>query len=171
MRLGVRKFALAAHLVFAVGWIGTVAAYLALGVAASTSDDGQTVRGAWIAMELVGWYVIVPLAVASLLTGIVMAAGTNWGLFRHYWVVFSLVLSAIATAVLILHMPTVSSSADVARGADDAHLQTLGGDLTHPAIGLVILLVIQMLNVYKPKGLTPYGVRKQREKRPISVAA
>ena len=171
MRLGVRKFTLAAHLVFAVGWIGTVVAYLALGVAASASEVGQTVRSAWIAMELVGWYVIVPVAVASLLTGVVMAAGTNWGLFRHYWVVFSLVLTAIATAVLILHMPTVSSTADVARGADEAHLQTLGGDLAHPAIGLVILLVIQVLNVYKPKGLTPYGVRKQREKRPVALAA
>ena len=171
MRPGVRKFALAAHLISAVGWIGTVVAYLALGVAASASEDAQTVRGAWIGMELIGWYVIVPLAVASLVTGLVMAAGTSWGLFRHYWVVFSLVLTAIATVVLIQHMPTVSYTADVARGAADAHLQTLGGDLTHPAIGLVILLVIQVLNVYKPKGLTPFGVRKQREKRASSVAA
>ena len=171
MRLGVRRFALAAHLIFAVGWIGTVVAYLALGVAASASANADTVRAAWIAMELIGWYVIVPLAVASLLTGLVMAAGTDWGVFHHYWVVLSLVLTALATAVLILHMPTVSSTADVARRADGAHLQTLGGDLAHPAIGLVILLVIQVLNVYKPKGLTPFGVRKQREKRAVPAAA
>ena len=50
-----RKFALAAHLTFSVGWIGTVFAYLALGVAAVTSQDTQTVRAAWIAMELTGW--------------------------------------------------------------------------------------------------------------------
>jgi hypothetical protein len=58
-------------------------------------------------MELTGWYVIVPLAVAALLTGLVMALGTPWGLFRHYWVLISLVLTILATVVLLLHMPTV----------------------------------------------------------------
>ena len=160
-----RKFALAAHLMFSVGWIGTVFAYLALGVAAVTSQDTQTVRAAWIAMELTGWYVIVPLALASLFTGLVMALGTKWGLFRHYWVLFSLVLTIFATVVLLLHMPDVSVLADVAREAEGASLDRLGGDLLHPGLGLVVLLVILMLNVYKPRGMTPYGWRKQQEER------
>ena len=160
-----RKFALAAHLTFSVGWIGTVVAYLALGVAAATSQDAQTVRAAWIAMELTGWYVIVPLALASLLTGLVMALGTKWGLFRHYWVLFSLVLTILATVVLLLHMPDVSVLADVAQEAEGASLDGLGGDLLHPGLGLVVLLVIQVLNVYKPRGMTRYGWRKQQEER------
>ena len=160
-----RKFALAAHLTFSVGWIGTVVAYLALGVAAVTSQDAQTVRAAWIAMELTGWYVIVPLALASLLTGLVMALGTKWGLFRHYWVLFSLALTILATVVLLLHMPDVSVLADVAQEAEGASLDGLGGDLLHPGFGLVVLLVIQVLNVYKPRGMTPYGWRKQQEER------
>ena len=158
-----RKFALAAHLTFSVGWIGTVFAYLALGVAAVTSQDTQTVRAAWIAMELTGWYVIVPLALASLLTGLVMALGTKWGLFRHYWVLFSLVLTIFAVVVLLLHMPDVSVMADVAQEAEGASLDGLGGDLLHPGLGLVVLLVILMLNMYKPRGVTPYGWRKQQE--------
>lgn len=161
----VRKFALATHLTFSVGWIGTVVAYLALGVAAVSSQDVQTVRGAWIAMELTGWYVIVPLAVASLVTGLVMALGTKWGLFRHYWVLLAFALTTLATAVLLLHMPDVSSLADEARVATDARLEELGGDLLHPALGLVVLLAILVLNVYKPPGMTPYGWRKQDEQR------
>jgi hypothetical protein len=163
-----RKFALAAHLAFSVGWIGAVVAYLALGVAAVTSQEVQTVRAAWIAMELTGWFAIVPLALASLLTGLVMALGTKWGLFRHYWVLFSLVLTILATVVLLLHMPTVSFLADVAREAEGAKLEELGGDLLHPGLGLVVLLVIQVLNVYKPAGMTRYGQRKQNEQRPVS---
>ncbi len=161
MAPALRKFALAAHLTFSVGWIGAVVAYLALGVAAVTSQDTQTVRAAWIAMELTGWYVIVPLAVMSLLSGLVMALGTRWGLFRHYWVLFSFVLTCLAVVVLVLHLPTVSSMADVARDAEGATLDGLGGDLVHPGIGLVLLLVIQVLNVYKPRGMTGYGRRKQ----------
>lgn len=33
-----------------VGWIGAVVAYLALGVAAVTSQDTQTVRAAWMVL-------------------------------------------------------------------------------------------------------------------------
>jgi hypothetical protein len=157
-----RRFALSAHLTFSVGWIGAVLAYLALGVGAVTSPDVQTVRAAWTAMELTGWYVIVPLALASLLTGLVMALGTKWGLFRHYWVLISFALTILATAVLLLHMPTVSSMAEVAQEAEGASLEGLGGDLLHPGIGLVVLLVIQVLNLYKPPGLTRYGWRKQQ---------
>jgi hypothetical protein len=165
MKPGVRKFALSAHLTFSIGWIGAVVAYLALGIAAVTSQDVQTVRAAWTAMELTGWYVIVPLALASLLTGVVMALGTKWGLFRHYWVLISFGLTVFATVVLLLHMPTVSATADVAQEADGAAIEALGGDLGHPGIGLVILLVIQVLNLYKPAGMTRYGWRKQQEDR------
>ena len=84
MTPGLRKFALTAHLTSSVGFIGAVVAYLTLGVAAVTSQDAQTVRAAWIAMELTGWFVIVPLALAALLTGLVMSLGTPWGLFQHY---------------------------------------------------------------------------------------
>jgi len=160
-----RKLALTVHLTSSVGWIGAVVAYLALGVAAVTSADTQTIRAAWTAMELTGWWVIVPLAIAALLTGLVMSLGTRWGLFRHYWVLISLGLTSLCTLVLLLHMPTVSAMASVARTADGADLRALGGDLFHPGAGLVLLLVITGLNVYKPAGLTPHGWRKQREER------
>ncbi len=159
-----RKFALAAHLTFSVGWIGTVVLYLALGVAAVTSQDAQTVRAAWIAMELSGWYVIVPLALASLLTGLVMALGTKWGLFRHYWVLISLLLTMVATVVLLVETRTIGhladAAADPATSGDD--LRALGSTLVHSVGGTVVLLVILVLNVYKPRGMTRYGWRKQR---------
>jgi|SRR5581483_2631053 len=160
---GLRKLALTVHLTFSVGWIGAVVAYLALGISAVTSQDAQTVRAAWIAMEVTGWYVIVPLALAALLTGLGMSLGTPWGLFRHYWVLITLVLTVLATVVLLLHMPTMSALAAVAREAEGADLARLGGDLLHPAVGLLVLLVITGLNVYKPRGMTPYGWRKQQE--------
>ena len=172
LRPRARDLTLSLHLAVSVGWIGTVVAYLALGVAAAASDDVRVIRAAWIGMDLIGWYVIVPAALASLLTGVVIALGTRWGLFRHYWVVFSLALTIVATVVLILHMPGVSDLADVARRGSgtspdglDPHLfgQLEQGDFLHPGLGLVVLLVIQVLNVHKPPGRTPHGRRKQRE--------
>ncbi|MGH7476804.1 MAG: hypothetical protein ACRELD_10975 [Longimicrobiales bacterium] len=72
-----RKFALTVHLTSSVGWIGAAVAYLALGISAVASQEAQTMRAAWIAMELTGWLVIVPLALAALLTGLIMALGTR----------------------------------------------------------------------------------------------
>jgi len=165
MTPGLRKLVLTVHLTCSVGWIGAVVAYLALGVAAVTSPDVETVRAAWTGMDVTGWWAIVPLAIAALITGLIMSLGTQWGLFRHYWVVFSLALTILCTVVLVLHMPTVTAMAKLARNVDGADLRALGGDLFHPGVGLLVLLAIAVLNVYKPAGLTPYGWRKQREQR------
>jgi hypothetical protein len=167
MSPGLRKFALAAHLTLSVGWIGAVAAYMSLDVAAATSQDAQTLRAAYLAMESIARYVIVPLAFASLLTGLVMSLGTKWGLFRHYWVLISLLLTVIATAVLLVETQTISHFADMAAdpttSGDD--LRALGGTLVHSIGGTVVLLVILVLNTYKPQGMTRYGWRKQQKER------
>ncbi|MBT2691293.1 DUF2269 family protein [Bacillus sp. ISL-47] len=163
MKPGLRKFALTAHVTCSIGWLGTVIAYIALAIAAQTSQDIQTVRAAWIAMELIGWYVIVPLALTSLLTGIIMSLGTPWGFFRHYWVIFKLLLTVFSTIVLLLHMPLVSSLARLAEEVDPAGLSRLPNELFHPAVGLLLLLIIVILSVYKPRGMTPYGWKKQQK--------
>src|SRR5450755_1613607 len=113
MRPGLRKFALTTHVTLSVGWIGAVVAYLVLVVAAMTSQDAHILRGAWIAMGLIGRNLVVPLALTSLLTGIVMSIVTPWGLFRHYWVLISLGLTVFATVVLLQHMRTVNSFAGI----------------------------------------------------------
>jgi hypothetical protein len=160
-----RKFALASHITLAVGWIGAVAGYIALDVAGATSQNAQTLRAAYLAMELIAWYVIVPLALASLLSGLMMSVGTKWGLFRHYWVLISLILTIFATLVLLVETQTISYYADIAAdpttSGDD--LRTLRNTLLHSVGGTVVLLVILMLNVYKPRGMTRYGWRKQQE--------
>jgi hypothetical protein len=158
-----RKVVLTAHIATSLGWLGAVAAYIALDVAAVTSQDVQTVRGAYLAMEVTIWYVIVPLALASVLIGTVNALGTPWGLFRHYWVLAKLLLTLFATTILLLETQTISHMAEVA--ASDADPRELPGSLFHSIGGLVVLLTITILSVFKPPGLTRYGWRKQQEQR------
>lgn len=165
MSPSVRRFALSIHLTCSVGWIGAVLAYLGLGIAATLSDSPVTVRGAWVAMEIVGWYVLVPLALGSWVTGLVMSFGTRWGLFRYYWVLVAFVLTSIAVVILLLHMPDVSSVADAVATADARDLERYGGDLVHAGLALALLILIQLLNMYKPPGLTRYGWRQANRER------
>lgn len=165
MTAGLRRAALAVHVIASVGWIGAAAAYLALGTAARVSEQPPTIRSSWIAMELIGWVVIVPLGCLAFLTGLVMSLGTRWGLIRHYWVMIAMVLTSVALAVLMLHMPSVSATTAMARTGDDQAVLHLGGDIAHPALGLLVLVVVAVLNLYKPRGLTRYG-RRQRVRAP-----
>lgn len=164
---GLRKLALATHLSFSVGWLGAVAAYLTLDVTVATAQEPQTLRAAWIAMGLVVSWAIVPLAFASLVTGLVMSLGTKWGLFRHWWVLISLLLTVAATLVLLSEAGVITHAAAIAAdpATSDAELRRVPPTLPHSVGGLGVLLVIQVMNVYKPQGLTPYGWRKQQEER------
>ncbi len=164
---GLRKLALSAHLALSVGWVGAVAAYTALDVVAATSQDPQALRGAYLGMGLIAGSVIVPLAIASLVTGLVMSIGTHWGLIRHWWVVISLLLTIFAVLVLMVETRTVNAFAamagDPATSSED--LRSMGSTLVHSVGGMAVLLLVLVLNVYKPRGMTPYGWRKQREER------
>lgn len=165
MRPSLRRFALTIHITISVSWIGAGFAYLILGIVAVTTQYTQTIRATWSAMELIGWFAIVPLAVGSLLTGLAMSLGSKWGLARHYWTLISFILTVFATIILLFHMRDVSDLATVAQTANSTELVALGGDLAHSSLGLVTVLIIQILNVYKPRGLTRYGWRKQQAHR------
>ncbi len=166
-----RKLVLTAHITFTVGWLGAVAAFLPLAVTGLTSPDVQTVRSAYLAMDLIARFVIVPLSFAPLVTGPVLSLVTPWGLFRHYWVLAKLLITIPASIVLLLYMQPISRIAGVA-----AETTLSGADLRGLRVQLVanagaamlVLLVATALSVYKPRGLTPYGQRKQREERAMS---
>jgi hypothetical protein len=168
-----RKLALIAHLTFSVGWIGAVVAFLVLAVLSNTSDNEQLVRACYVAMNVVVRYAIVPVAFVSLASGLVSALGTTWGLFRHYWVIVKLVLTLIAIAVLLVQLAPIDALAAVAADASAplSSMKEAQRPLIHAIGGLVVLLVVQILGVYKPKGLTRYGWRKENESKANVPAA
>ena len=172
MSPGVRKFALTLHVTSSVGWIGAVAVFLAHAILGVTSEDPQMVRAVYLVMEPAAWFVLVPLAFASLLTGVLQSLGTTWGLFRHYWVVFKLLINVFATIVLVMYTQTLGYLADVAGqtmlSSDDLGLLRTPSVVIHAALALLVLLVATTLAVYKPRGMTPYGWRKERERRTVS---
>jgi hypothetical protein len=163
-----RKLALTAHITASLGWIGADAAFMALAIAGLTSRDSQLVQAAYLAMGVIAWYVIVPMSLASLLTGLLQALGTKWGLFRHYWVLVKFLIGLVATTILLIHTQPISLLAGAAAEAalSSSHLREARVQLVVAAgAGLLVLLVNTVLGVYKPRGLTPYGWRKQHEER------
>lgn len=157
-----RKLALLAHVAASVGWLGAVIVFLAIAIIGLTSGDETTVRGAYLLMEKAAWLTLLPLAGATLLTGLVSSLGTPWGLFQHYWVVIKLALTVLATAILVIYMQTFGAMA--ANAADPAVALTVvrnPSPVVHAVLALAVLLGASALAVYKPRGMTRYGWRKK----------
>jgi hypothetical protein len=159
----VRRVALTAHVAASVGWLGAVGAFLALSVVGLVDGDASTVRAVYLAMEATGWFVLVPLSVASLLTGLVQSLGTPWGLFLHYWVVFKLLINLLATVVLLLYMETLSSLSSIAADSNGSDMSALRdpSPALHAGAAVLMLLIATVLGMYKPRGLTRYGRRNR----------
>lgn len=147
-----RKCALTIHVIISVGWLGAVVGFLALAIASLASRDSVTVRAAYPVIELTVWWVIVPFAFASLLTGLVSSLFTPWGLFRYWWVLVKFLINVFACIVLLQYLRSLSAMADMP-----------GESVAHASGALLFLLVATVLSVYKPRGMTRYGWRKQHE--------
>ncbi len=163
MGSGARKSMLTAHVVASVGWLGAVGAFLPLAIVGLTGQDPQLVRGVYLSLELITRFVIVPLSLASFATGIIQSLGTSWGLFRYWWVIAKLVLVIPATGLLLLHTQPIyhlGSVAVTAGFAADALVESRGQLVFDAAAALLVLLVVTLLSVYKPRGVTGYGKRR-----------
>lgn len=165
-----RKFILTAHITFAVGWLGAVAGFLALAIIGLKSQDAQIVSAAYLAMDWITRFVIVPLSFAPLITGPILSLGTPWGLFRHYWIIVKLVITILSTIILLVHLQPISYlSVAAARGTlSSADYQAQIQMVVASAAALLALLLTNFLAVFKPKGMTRYGWRKQYEERTAS---
>jgi len=169
-----RKFAITAHVTFAVGWLGAVAAFLVLSVAGLTSHDAEVVRGAYLSMNLISKFIIIPMCFAAVVTGLLQALATPWGLFRYYWIMVKFGLAIFATFALLLHQfGAIAKAANRVSGATagmlfSADFGPLKTELLRaPSLAIVLLLTTTALGIYKPWGLTRYGQRKRWERSKV----
>jgi hypothetical protein len=143
-----RKLLLTTHVGASVGLLGTDATVLLLAV---TGAQGRDPGAVYPAAQLIGSLLLVPAALLSLVTGVLLGLLTPWGLFRHWWVTAKLVLTtAGAVLSLVVLTPALTGLADAAGGAVPfAQRLELVRDSGAASLVLVTTLV---LSVYKPFG-------------------
>ena len=157
-----RKLVLVLHVTSSVGFTGAVAGFLALAIV-GLSNTGPLVSAVYPAMQVITWYVVVPLAVSSLLIGIIQSLGTPWGLVRYYWVIVKLVLTLLALAVLMLQTPSIDMLAEAAlqgalAGQSSARFSMVLRCQRHRRSAAATVL-----SIYKPRGVTAW--QRPRDRR------
>ncbi|MEW1673624.1 DUF2269 domain-containing protein [Streptomyces noursei] len=152
-----RRALLVVHVAVSVGWLGLTTGLLALGLTGFTTDAPQTAAGAYGAMRILTDYLVLPVAVLSLASGVLLALGTPWGLARHRWVLtkFWLTLPAVGMTVLALRPGIDRLAAAAAAG----HPAPDPGLLVAPAVSCVLYLFLTAVSVLKPWGRTRRGGR------------
>jgi hypothetical protein len=164
----VRRGLLVAHIAASVGWLGAIAASLALAVVALVTTDPAVIGAVHRVLEPLGWAALVPFSLAALATGVVQSLVSPWGLIRHYWVLIKLVLNVFAVAVLLLYMRTLAGLARAAVAGDTVRPSL--SPVLHAAAAVVLLLVALVLSVYKPRGITAWGYRQRQRAEPAGHA-
>jgi hypothetical protein len=165
----VRKLTLTTHITASVGWIGAIAAFLVLAGVELSTQNVLLVRGTFLSMDVIAWAMILPLSLASLLTGLILALFTKWGLLSHYWVLAKLLINLLASIILLMYVQSLGPLASIAAASEvsGTNLLSLKGSdsVLHSGVALLALLVAIIFSVYKPRGMTRYGQRKQDEQR------
>jgi hypothetical protein len=147
-----RAALLTVHVAVSVGWLGLDGALVALEVTSLTSGDPAVQGGIEAAMGALASWVLIPVVFTSLVSGLVLALSTPWGLVRHWWVLAKCGIAVTLTATgLALMLPRLGQVA--IEDGEPIQLQTL----LVRSLALVLLLAATGLSVIKPWGKTPHG--------------
>lgn len=147
-----RRSVLVAHVAVSVSWLGLTIGLLTLGLTAFLTGDPGTAQAATRAMKIFGDWLIVPTAFLSLVSGLVLALGTPWGLARHRWVWAKFWITLVTTGLTVFSLrPGINEAA--AGGAIDTDL------VIGPAVASATYLFVTAVSVLKPWGLTRRGRR------------
>jgi hypothetical protein len=135
---------LTVHIIASVGAIGAALVLLALGVAGLRGADPHTV---YPAAHLVEQWVIAPLAVLALGTGLAQATLSRFGLTRYWWVTVKLAVTAVLTAVVFLVLEPGLATTAAAESLTDAQRLRV---VLFPAVALALLVGNVILGLTKP---------------------
>lgn len=166
-----RKALLAFHISTSVALIGSTASVVVLGVRAASAEPTEA-HALYESALALAFVIDIPLSFATLIGGLLLGAGTTWGVLRYYWVVakLGLLVGIIAVGALGVGPQLQRLAADTAGGVEGAALgSSRGALLAAGAVNLAFAGCATVLSVYKPWGRIrrPHaGERGQRRGNP-----
>jgi hypothetical protein len=164
-----RRAALVVHVSASVGWLGLTTGLLVLGITAAGTGSTATAEAAYRSMKIFGDWLVVPVSLLSLLSGLILSLGTPWGLARHRWVYikFWITLATTAASIVALRSHIDHAAAAITAG------QPVGSAATDlviaPSVATATYLFVTAISILKPWGLTRRGRRARDTARSSSV--
>lgn len=163
----VRRATLVVHVSAAAGWLGLSLGLLGLGITAMTTASPVVIEASYRSMKVFGDWLVLPAALLTLLSGLVLSLGTPWGLARHRWVYTKFWLTLITTVLSTFSLrPGINTAAAEAAAG---HVAVSSDLVIAPSVSLSAYLFMTALSVLKPWGLTRHGRRLRAAARQASA--
>jgi hypothetical protein len=146
-----RKLLLLVHVLSTVGVFGADLVLLMLGIASLNGADPRTV---YPAAAIAGRSLLAPLAVTSLVSGVLLGVLTHWGLLQYWWVAIKLALTiALVPVVVFLLVPRLTAAAEAATSTSPpVFSQAERSQLViAPAVATSVLALNAALGIFKPR--------------------
>ena len=161
---GTRKALVAAHIVVSVGLLGLSTALFVLATVGAFTSDLATAQAAYRSMAIFTRGVVQPVAILTIVTGVILSLGTKWGLFQHTWIVVKLVLTVATILNGMLNLgPTVQQAIALTANASAGAPPDLGSTalvaMAVPGVNVLMLGAATVISVYKPWGQMRRGRR------------
>ncbi|WP_224390218.1 DUF2269 family protein [Pseudonocardia sp. ICBG1293] len=164
VRKRVRQLLVFLHVAVSVGWMGAGAANVVLAGVALGADPA-TAAAAYRFVDVVDWWLVIPLAFAALVTGVVVAVASPWGLTRHWWVLVKLVLTVAVIVWSTLAVGVWVEESVVAFAAGETASPVGGALVTGAALNIAAFLFMTWALVATPWGRTPWAPARRRVAR------
>ncbi|MFG2332163.1 hypothetical protein ACGFMM_21350 [Streptomyces sp. NPDC048604] len=159
-----RKLMLTCHVAISVGWLGLITGMLAMSIAGATTSDAEQQAAMYRTMSMLDEIFLGMTSMFALITGIVVGAGTKWGLMQRRWVMvkFFTTMGVMLLGFSVIHQLILKANELVDAGAPvrGGELDTVGWSMAAAAALAVLTLVFMTaVSTYKPWGLTRRGRR------------
>lgn len=151
-----RRAILVVHVTTSAGWLGLTLGLLSLALTAYTTESAVMIEAACRSMKVFTDWLVLPVALLTLASGLALSLGTKWGLARYRWIYTKFWLTlATTTATVFALRPGVTRAADtVAEGGVLADPLDL---VMGPAVSLSAYVFMTVISVLKPWRLTRRG--------------
>lgn len=160
----VRQWLVFVHVAVSVGWMGAGAANVVLAGVALGADPA-TAAAAYRFVDVVDWWLVIPLAFAALVSGVVVALVSPWGLTRYWWVLVKLVLTVAVIVWSTLAVGVWVEQSVVAFAAGDSTSPVGRALVTGAALNIAAFLFMTWASVATPWGRTPWAPARRRSGR------
>jgi hypothetical protein len=146
------------HMIAVSCWIGGAAALILLYFLKRNVGDGGVLYGINQSIHHVDMVVVVlPGALGCLVTGIIYSAFSNWGFFKHNWMIFKWIVTVFAILFGTFYlgpwetaMMEISSKLGMSALTDPDYLYNQKMNLIFGTLQCMVLMVTVFISIFKP---------------------
>jgi len=170
-----KRWLLSAHLLCMAAWLGGFLCSLVLNSIALSTTDPRLLNASYVFADILDISIVRGGAAGSLITGILLAVLTQWGLVRFYWIIakeIAAIVCVVADQIIIRwNQSAIALTATQGLGAasNPVYLNVRTLLLIGLLLRLLVLLAVIVISIFKPWGQRKRAAQSSAQRFPTEA--